>query len=230
MTFSITDDKAEMQNLADETIRDVAADLAGVYTASQDGWISYIKNGQLKHAYIVESGLQSIGTSGTEGSVYVGANRDGLYRYNWNSGSYRKIHVTDNGKPVEKFDVADIHYFTREISELESESLVAYISDNNKSLVLVQIQGKDRGFVEGKCTLSRNNLKFGDICFADDFLVYSVAGKGVYHIPVDEMDGKIEQEDLLRDRRCLYQCVNPVELAWVKAEHILMVIEKSTVF
>lgn len=230
LTFSITDDKAEMQNLADETIRDVAADLAGVYTASQDGWISYIKNGQLKHAYIVESGLQSIGTSGTEGSVYVGANRDGLYRYNWNSGSYRKIHVTDKGKTIEKFDVADIHYFTREISELESESLVAYISDNNKSLVLVQIQGKDKGFVEGKCTLSRNNLKFGDICFADDFLVYSVAGKGVYHIPVDEMDGKIEQEDLLRDRRCLYQCANPVELAWVKAEHILMILEKSTAF
>ena len=160
----------------------------------------------------------------------MGANRDGLYRYNWNSGSYRKIHVTDNGKPVEKFDVADIHYFTREISEQDSESLVAYISDNSKSLVLVQIQGKDKGFVEGKCTLSRNNLKFGDICFADDFLVYSVAGKGVYHIPVDEMDGKIEQEDLLRDRRCLYQCANPVELAWVKAEHILMIIEKSTVF
>lgn len=230
LTFSITDDTAEMQNLADETIRDVAADLAGVYTASQDGWISYIKNGQLKHAYIVGSGLQSIGTSGTEGSVYVGANREGLYRYNWNSGSYRKIHVTDKGKPVEKFDVADIHYFTREINELESKSLVAYISDNNKSLVLVQIQGKDKGFVEGKCTLNRNNLKFGDICFADDFLVYSVAGKGVYHIPVDEMDGKIEQEDLLRDRRCLYQCANPVELAWVKAEHILMIIEKSTIF
>lgn len=230
LTFSITDNTAEMQNLADETIRDVATDLAGVYTASQDGWISYIKNGQLKHAYIVGSGLQSIGTSGTKGSVYVGANRDGLYRYNWNSGSYRKIHVTDNGKPVEKFDVADIHYFTREINEQNSESLVAYISDNSKSLVLVQIQGKDRGFVEGKYTLNRDNLKFGDICFADDFLVYSVAGKGVYHIPVDEMDGKIEQEDLLRDRRCLYQCASPVEFAWVKAEHVLMIIEKSTVF
>lgn len=228
LTFSTADDTADMQNLANETIMDVAADLAGVYTASQDGWISYIKNGQLKHAYIVESGLQSIGTSGTEGSVYVGANREGLYRYNWNSGSYHKIHVTDKGKPVENFDVADIHYFTREISEQESESLVAYISDNNKSLVLVQIQGKDKGFVEGKCTLNRNSLKFGDICFADDFLVYSVTGKGVYHIPVDEMAGKIEQEDLLRDRRCLYQCANPVELAWVKTEHILMIIEKAT--
>lgn len=228
LTFSIVDDTAEMQNLADETIRDVAADLAGVYTASQDGWIGYIKNGQLKHAYIVGSGLQSIGTSGMEGSIYVGANREGLYRYNWNSGSYRKIHVTDDGKAVEKFGVADIHYFTREISEQERVNLVAYISDNNKSLVLVQIQGKETGFVEGKCTLKKSNLKFGDICFADDFLVYSVVGKGVYHIPVDEMDGKIEQEDLLRDGRCLYQCVNPVELAWVKEKHILMIIEKST--
>lgn len=227
LTFSIADDTADMQNLADETIMDVAADLAGVYTASQDGWISYIKNGQLKHAYIVESGLQSIGTSSTEGSVYVGANREGLYRYNWNSGSYRKIHVTDDGKAVEKFDVADIHYFTRAIGEQERENLVAYISDNNKSLVLVQIQGKETGFVEGKCTLKKSNLKFGDICFADDFLVYSVVGKGVYHIPVDEMDGKIEQEDLLNDRRCLYECVNPVELAWVKAEHILLIIEKA---
>lgn len=226
LTFSIADDTADMQNLADETIMDVAADQAGVYTASQDGWISYIKNGQLKHAYIVGSGLQSIGTSGTEGSVYVGANREGLYRCNWNSGSYRKIHVTDKGKPVENFDVADIHYFTRKISEQESESLVAYISDNSRSLVLVQIQGKEKGVVEGKCTL-KNNLKFGDICFADDFLVYSVAGKGVYHIPVDEMEGEIEQADLLRDRRCLYQRANPVELAWVKEKHILMVIEKS---
>lgn len=228
LTFSIADDKAEMQNLAGEAIMDVAADLAGVYTASQDGWISYIKNGQLKHAYIVGSGLQSIGTSGTEGSVYVGANREGLYRCNWNSGGYRKIHVTDEGEPVEKFDVADIHYFTREISEYESESLVAYISDNSKSLVLVQIQGKENGIVEGKCMLRGNNLKFEDICFADGFLVYSVTGKGVYHMPVDEMDGKIEQDDLLRDRRCLYQCANPVELAWVKAKHILMIIEKST--
>ena len=230
LTFSITDNTAEMQNLADETIRDVTADLAGVYTASQDGWISYIKNGQLKNAYIVGSGLQSIGTSGMEGSVYVGANREGLYRYNWNSGNYRKIHVTDDGKTVEKFDVADIHYYTREMNKQISENLVAYISDNNRSLVLVQLQGIDKGVVEGKCTLHRNNLKFGDICFADDFLVYSVVRKGVYRIPVDEMYDKIEQANLLSDERCLYQCVNPVELAWVKAKHTLMIIEKSTVF
>ena len=228
LTFSITDDTAEMQNLADETIRDVTADLAGVYTASQDGWISYIKNGQLKNAYIVGSGLQSIGTSGMEGSVYVGANREGLNRYNWNSGSYRKIHVTDEGKTVEKFDVADIHYYTRENNKQINENMVAYISDNNKSLVLVRLQGIENGVVEGKSTLFRNNLKFGDICFVDDFLVYSVAGKGVYHIPVDEMYGKIEQENLLSDIRCLYECVNPVELAWVKVNHILMIIEKST--
>lgn len=230
LTFSIKKPKqtADMQNLADETIRDVAADQAGVYTASQDGWISYIKNGQPKNAYIVGSGLQSIGTSGTEGSAYVGANRGGLYRYNWNSGSYRKIHVTDDGKPVEKFDVADIHYYTRERDKQIKENLIAYISDNNKSLVLLQLQGVDNGIVEGKCTLLRNNLKFGDICFADDSLVYSVAGKGVYHIPVDEMYDKIEQADLLRDKRCLYKCVNSVELAWVKETHILMIIEKST--
>lgn len=228
LTFSITDDTAEMQSLADETIRDVTADLAGVYTASQDGWISYIKNGQLKNAYIVGSGLQSIGTSSTEGSVYVGANREGLYRYNWNSGSYCKIHVMDDGIPVEKFDVADIHYYTREIDKQISENLIAYISDNNKSLVLLQLQGLEKGIVEGKCTLLRNNLKFGDICFADNSLVYSVAGKGVYHIPVDEMYDKIKQEDLLRDKRCLYKCTNSVELAWAKENHILMIVEKSS--
>ena len=227
LTFSITDHTAQMQNLADETIRDVAADLAGVYTASQDGWISYIKNGQLKNAYIVGSGLQSIGTSGTEGSVYVGANREGLYRYNWNSGSYRKIHVTDDGKPVEKFDVADIHYYTRKIDRNISENLVAYISDNNKSLVLVQLQGIEKGVVEGKGILVRKNLKFGDICFADDFLIYSVAGKGVYRLSVDDVYETIGQERLLSVNRCLYQCVNPVELAWVESEHILMIIEKS---
>lgn len=229
LTFSITDRTAEMQNLADETIRDVAADSAGVYTASQDGWVSYIKNGQLKNAYIVGSGLQSIGTSGTEGSVYVGANREGLYRYNWNSGSYRKIHVTDNGEPVEKYDVTDIHYYSRGTNEQTRENLVAYISDNNRSLVLLQLQGVKKGVVEGKGTLHRGDLKFGDICFADDFLVYSVAGEGVYYISVDEMMyGRIEQESLLRDRRCLYECVNPVELAWVEAKHNLMIIEKST--
>ncbi len=228
LTFSIIDHTAQMQNLADETIRDVTADLVGVYTASQDGWICYIKNGQPKNAYIVGSGLQSIGTSGTEGSVYVGANCDGLYRYNWNSGSYRKIHVTDSGKSVEKFDVTDIHYYTREMNKQTSENLVAYISDNNKSLVLLQLQGLENGIVEGKGTLLREDLKFGDICFADDFLVYSITGKGVYFIPVDEMYDKIEQENLLSEKKCLYKCVNPVELAWVKAEHILMIIEKAT--
>lgn len=229
LTFSITDQTEQMQNLADETIRDVTADLAGVYTASQDGWISYIKNGQLKNAYIVDSGLQSIGTSGTEGSVYVGANRDGLYHYDWNSGSYRKIYVTDDkGKTVEKFDVADIHYYTRQISEQESENFVAYISDNNKSLVLLQLQGIEKGTVEGKGKLLRDDLEFRDICFADDFLVYSIAGRGVYYIPVDQMYDRIGQEYLLSDTRCLYKCKNPVELAWVKAKHILMIIEKST--
>ena len=227
LTFSITDRTAEMQNLADETIMDIAADFAGVYTASQDGWISYIKNGQLKNAYIVGSGLQSIVTSGTEGSVYVGANREGLYRYNWNSGSNRKILVTDHGKPVEKFDVTDIHYYSREINKQTSENFVAYISDNSKSLVLLQLQGVENGVVEGKGTLLRDDLKFGDICFADDSLVYSVVGKGVYYIPVDDMYDQIDQTSLLSDRRCLHECVNPVELAWVKAKHILMIIEKS---
>lgn len=223
LSFSIIDHTAQMQNLADETIRDVTADLAGVYTASQDGWISYIKDGQLKNAYIVGSGLQSIGTSGTEGSVYVGANRDGLYRYNWNSGSYRKIHVTDKEKTVERFDVADIHYYS-----YKSKNFVAYISDNNKSLVLLQLEGLEEGTVEGKGTLFRDDLEFGDICFADDSLVYSIAGKGVYYIPVDDMSGRIEQETLLSDTRCVYECDNPVELAWVKEKHILMIVEKST--
>lgn len=228
LTFSITDHTEQMQNLADETIRDVIADLAGVYTASQDGWISYIKNGQLKNAYIVGSGLQSIGTSGTEGSVYVGANRDGLYRYNWNSGSYRKIHVTDDEKPVERFDVADIHYYSRKINYEKSKNFVAYISDNSRSLVLLQLEGLEKGSVKGKGTLIREDLKFGDICFADDSLVYSIAGRGVYYIPVDDMlSGRIGQKTLLSNIGCLYECKNPVELAWVKAEHILMIIEKS---
>lgn len=228
LTFSITDNTEQMQNLADETIKDVTADQAGVYTASQDGWISYIKNDQLKSAYIVGSGLQSIGTSGTEGSVYVGANRDGLYRYDWNSGSYRKIHVSDDGNTVERFDVADIDYYTRQISEQKSENFVSYISDNNKSLVLLQLQGIEKGNVEGKGGLLREGLEFGDICFAEDSLVYSIAGRGVYYIPVNQMYDRIGQECLLSDTRCLYKCVNPVELAWVKAKRILMVIEKST--
>lgn len=228
LTFSITDNTAQTQNLADETIRTVAADLAGVYTASQDGWISYIKNGQLKNAYIVGNGLQSIGTSDTEGSVYVGANREGLYRYNLSSGSYRKIYVTGNGDPVEGFDVTDIHYYTRKINVHKNENLVAYISENNKSLVLLKLEGKENGSVVGKGILSRTDLHFGDICFADDSLVYSIVGKGVYYIPVDDMCEIVEQVELLSDRRCLYDCESPVELAWVKEKHTLMVVEKSS--
>ncbi len=227
LTFSITDHTVQIQNLANETIRAVATDLAGVYTASQDGWIGYIKNGQLQNAYIVGNGLYSIGTSGTEGSVYVGVSREGLYRYNWNSRSCRKINVTDNGELVEGFDVTDIHYYTRKISEQKSENFVAYISDNNKSLVLLQLKGLENGIVEGKSILLREDLRFEDICFADDSLVYSIVGKGVYYIPVDNMYDIIKQEILLSDKRCLYECVSPVELAWVKEKRILIVVEKS---
>ena len=106
--------------------------------------------------------------------------------------------------------------------------MVAYISDSNKSLVLLQLQGLGSASVEGKGTLIREDLKFGNICFADDSLVYSIEGKGVYYISVDEMYDKIEQENLLRNKRCLYECANPVELAWMKEKHILMIIEKST--
>lgn len=228
LTFSITDKTTQTQNLAEETIRAVATDQAGVYTASQDGWISYLKDGQLKNAYIVGNGLQSIGASGIEGSVYVGANREGLYRYNWNSGSYRKIYVTDNGDPVEGFDVTDIHYYTCKINEQTKENFVAYISDNNKNLVLLKLEGMEKGSVEGKGILSRADLNFGDICFADDLLVYSIVGKGVCYIPVDEMYDIIKEENLLSSRRCLYECVNPVELAWVKEKHILIIVEKSS--
>lgn len=92
---------------------------------------------------------------------------------------------------------------------------------------MLRLQGLESGIVEGKGIL-KEGLKFGDICFADDSLVYSIAGRGVYYIPFDQMYDRIGQEYLLSDTRCLYKCVNPVELAWVKAKHILMIIEKST--
>lgn len=93
---------------------------------------------------------------------------------------------------------------------------------------MLQLQDLEKGSVVGKGTLLREDLEFGDICFADDFLVYSIAGRGVYHISVDDMFGRIGQDILLSDIGCLYQCVNPVELAWVKEKHILMIVEKLT--
>ena len=224
MTYSISQRREEAEAQADDTIRDISADSAGVYTASADGWVGYIdKEGHWRNAYIAAAGLQSI-VSGAKGAVYVGVHQNGLYRYNWERGSKHRIQVFDEqGKEVHINEMEGIIYYP---DEKNDGRYIAYLSETRRLLTIVELSGLDNGTVVCKCRL-QGGSSFGDCCFADDNLVYSVTGMGVYSWPIDRLFGKIGQDALTVGEHLVYRTQKPVMLAWARDTHRLFVLEKE---
>lgn len=226
LTYRINDRNQNVMNIQDDVINDLAGDRGGIYTASSDGWVGYIdNNGELKNVYIARSGLQSIAHTNNEKCVYVGAENQEIYRYNWNTGNRHKIKVESslgNGEDM----ISDIHYY----SNSEGESFVAYTLGNRRLLELVKLTGMTKGEVIGTGILHTEHLKFDDICFAGDRLIYSVIGRGVFGMSVAEVIGEIPEEELLLDRQSILKlsAAERFFLSWAgEKEKLLVAAENS---
>lgn len=212
LTYRIEDGKQHVVNLQNDMINDLAGDRGGIYTACSDGWVGYIdRNGNLRNAYIAQNGLQSIAHTNSESCIYVGADNQGIYRYNWNTGRRQKIEVNEKlGDGAGR--ISDIHYY----SSSEREDYVAYTLQDNQILVLLKLTGISKGEVIAKGILSTRGIKFGDICFADQMLIYSVIGKGIFGMLVKEVIGDIPERELLHEEQSLLpmQGANRFFLGW----------------
>ncbi len=226
LTYRINDKNQEVMNIQDDIINDLAGDRGGIYTASSDGWVGYIdNNGELKNVYITRSGLQSIAHTNNEKCVYVGAENQEIYRYNWNTGNRHKIKVEGSlGNGEDR--ISDIHYY----SNGKGEDYVAYTLSGKRLLELVKLTGMTKGEVIGTGILRTEQFKFDDICFAGDRLIYSVIGRGVFGMSVEEIIDKIPEEELLLDRQGILKlpAAERFFLSWAgEREKLLVAAENS---
>ena len=226
LTYRINDRNQNVMNIQDDVINDLAGDRGGIYTASSDGWVGYIdNNGELRNVYIARSGLQSIAHTNNEKCVYVGAENQEIYRYNWNTGNRHKIKVEGSlGNGEDR--ISDIHYY----SNGKGEDYVAYTLSGKRLLELVKLTGMTKGEVIGTGILHTEHLQFDDICFAGDMLIYSVIGRGVFGMSVAEIIDKIPEEELLLDRQSILKlsAAERFFLSWAgEKEKLLVAAENS---
>lgn len=224
LTYGINNKKKEIWDLQNDVINDLAGDRGGIYTASSDGWVGYIdKDGNLRNAYIAQAGLQSIAHTKNASSVYVGAENQEIYKYNWSTGSRNKIEIDrELGNGEDR--ISDIHYY----QDRRKQDYIAYTLQDKHLLVFVRLTGLCKGEVIAKGMLITEDIKFGDICFTDDMLVYSVIGKGIFGMPVEEFrEDFIEKELLIKDYRLLEMPkAEQFYLGWANKTGELMVVAK----
>lgn len=225
ITYRVNDGEREIFDIQNDVINDLAGDRGGIYTASSDGWVGYMdKNGNLRNAYIAESGLQSITYTNNEDCVYVGADNQGIFRYNWHTGSKQEVVINEPlGSRMDR--ISDIHYY----SNTENEDYIAYTLSNRRLLVLLKLEERNRGQVKAKCHIDTERYCFGDICFADDMLIYTVIGKGIYGMLVDEVIDEIPERELLHERQRLLSLpqAETVALSWANESKVLMAVSMS---
>lgn len=225
LTYRVDDGKQEIVSLQNDVINDLAGDRGGIYTASSDGWVGYMdKSGNLRNAYIAQNGLQSITYTENESCVYVGADNQGIFRYNWHTGSKQQIEIN---QPLEDGmgRISDIHYY----SNSRKQGYIAYTLGSRRLLVLLKIAGKNQGQVKAVCRIHTERYRFSDICFADDMLVYGVAGKGIFGMPVDEAIGEIPEQELFPERQKLLPLpqAESIFLSWANESKTLMAVAAS---
>jgi len=225
LTYRINDGEQEIVDLQNDVINDLAGDRGGIYTASSDGWVGYMdKNGNLKNAYIAQSGLQSITYTNNESCVYVGADNQGIFRYDWRTGSRQEIKVDQSlGDGMDR--ISDIHFYSNE----KEENYIAYTLSNRHLLVLLKVTKKNKGEVSAVYRISTEKYQFNDICFTDDMLVYTVVGQGIFGMPVNEAIGDIPEEEILQECQRLLPLpqADSFSLSWANESKTLMAVAMS---
>lgn len=220
LTYSISTEDVNIMYLENSKINAIVADSIGIYTASQDGWVGYVdaKSGELKNAYISTNGLQSITTVG-RATIYVGAEANGLFRYNWKTGVKHAIEIDGDVS-----DVLAVNYY-----KIGEENYIACISGyNKKELLLLKLVGRTRARIAAQGRLKEVGSYFDDICFAGRELVYAVSDKGVYSLAVDDLLDmyELDDKDLCNEDNCRFSYRGKAELAWAEEARMLFVLEK----
>ena len=228
LTYNISTAAVNIMSLGDSAINAIAVDTEGVYTASQNGWVGYIEaqSGELKNAYIAANGLESLAAVG-RASIYIGAERNGLFRYNWKNGVKNAIKVDEYLS-----DIVDVNY-----REIDKEKYIACISGaERKEIVLLRLRSRNNATVIMRGVIGKKGY-FDDICFAGDELVYIIYGKGVFSISVREfvgLDNKkaedsylLDYSELCSNNNMRYYCSGHATLAWAEEARLLFVLEKK---
>ena len=224
LTYNILQTNVNIMNLGDAMINAIAADTEGVYTASQNGWVGYIEasTGDLKNAYITTSGLESIAPVG-HASVYVGADKNGLFRYNWRSGVKQEISIDGNVN-----DISNVIY-----CKLNGERYISFISgESRKEIYILKMVGSVQATVVVHGKLKEPGFYFDDICFAENELVLAVAGKGVFSIDLSDFNNldelvELDDKDICNDDNCIYPYRKNAVLDWAETALQLFVLEKN---
>ena len=227
LTYSIRNENINTISIEDSTINAIAADATGVYTASQNGWVGYIdaNSGELKNAYISTNGLESITAVG-RASVYVGAEANGLFRYNWKTGVKHVIDIKESDDEIQNvYDIQNVNYY-----EINKKQYIACIAGNSqKELFLLELSKINEAKTVAHGKLEKPGYKFNDICFAGKELAFVVSGKGVYSIDVKsllEMQ-ELDDKDLCNDENLRYDCSGRAVLTWAEEANELFVLERK---
>lgn len=229
LTYNLPTDSLRVVSLEDSTINAIAADAEGIYTAAQNGWVGYIEasSRELKNAYISANGLESIAAVGRQSqSVYVGAERNEIFRYNWRTGARVSI---DFGCELD--EIADVNY-----REIDGRSYIACILGKKRNiLILLELDEEDnRASILARGELTKVLTGFYDICFAGDEIAYSIAGKGVYSISVKDMidmgkTGILDDIDLCAIDRLRLKVDGLGSLTWAEEARMLFVKKEKDV-
>lgn len=225
LTFDATTRDQRFTNLAEDEIQDITADRAGVYTAGRDGYVGYLDpKGNMRNAFISAGALQSI-AFGSSGTIYFGVEQEGLIRYDWKRGSRQPIDVRWlNGADKKVPTAFDIRY-----CESAGEKFIAYTSDDHKTLTLLSLTGPNQAEEIGTGRLRMKELRFSDICFAGDYLVYAIPGRGIYARPISNYFEDLDENVLLSDasQLCVLKEKAAVELAWATKSSQLYAVVKG---
>lgn len=220
--------KNRMQRIVDlqnEVINDLVGNSSGIYMTSSGGLVGYMdKDGHLSNSYVAESGLQSITYTNDRSYVYVATNNQGFFRYNWHTGRKQEIEIDQplgDGTDM----ISDIHY----CSDMDKEDYIAYLISDRHLLVLLKVEGKNKAKVRAKCRIDTERYCFGNICFVNDMLIYTVIGKGIYGMMVDEVIDEIPEREILDERQKLLSLpqAETILLSWANESSVLMVVSMS---
>ncbi len=182
LIYSVEDGRQEIISLREDRIQDLTYNNGSIYTISSDGMASYINGkGIIEHDEITHRELRSIASAGSKikDVFYISSDDGSIYRYNWKSHTMHEI-VYEYSLGQEMGEISEIRYYPYYNNEY-----IAFTISGEHRLVLLKIAGLHKGLVTTVC--SAGSYKFGAIGFAEEMLIYSIIGKGVFAISVHEV-------------------------------------------